>query len=303
MTLSNSAIVIRQKSLYGQCNQLEEGCQIKLALETLAEAVRKVSSLSDYNFGDKMQKGQIKNRLLAEIRLLLGNQETFAQYCGNCDRYVLQTFERNKDYDHRRDGNDLQSNNGNIKLQTNGEWTPFKGLLQDEEKVLVSKSGLSGRKIQVGIINQHPYVNIEMVNGNCVINGTTFELFKMLSDRMNFTIDWICYPEIDEIGQKQSDDRFNGILAKLAAGDVDLIANGAWKTPSRINTDYFEFLFPHDVEMVDILVKKTPEDDAYLFLAPFTVDVSLIFQLRTILESFIKMLIAKLFVCIMRRNA
>lgn len=283
------AIVTREMSLYGQCHELEEGCQIRLAMETFHQSLEKIARLGEYDFSETSKRGQIKNRLLAEMRLTLGNQEAASQYCGNCNRYVVQTFQRLNSGNHigdivRRepslDQTWTESNvdSGHVKVTNTGEWTPFKGLLQEDD-MDSEKPSIAGRKIRVGIINQPPYVNVQVEGEKCLVNGTSIELFKLLSSRMNFTVEWVCWQNLDHIGTMMPNGSSDGLLAKLASGEIEIAANGIWKTPSRVKSGLYEFFFPYDVDVVGLVVKKTPEDNEWLFLTPFTVDVSKHFDL------------------------
>lgn len=285
---TNTAVVQREISEYGSCDALKEGCQMKLAIDVLSEALHTVSSLKEYHFGNKKLKRLIKNRLLVEIRRIIGNDEKLAQYCGNCDRFILQAFERVTSnriqkkiitsptvanyFDYTNDED--RDNPFRVTITNTGKWTPFKGLLQEEETLKVPTGNLKGRQVRIGIINQKPFVNVQIHEGKCIVNGTTPEMFTVLSERMNFTIKWICWSNVNDIGSLQKDNSWNGILGKLLNHEIEIVGNGVWKTPSRIESGHFEFLTPFSVDTVVLVVKKTPEDDRYLFLAPFTYDVS-----------------------------
>jgi len=69
-SVTDVAIVRRELSVYSECSELKEGCQMRLAFETLREAIKKVIELPFYDFNDTNQiKAQTKKRLISEIRV------------------------------------------------------------------------------------------------------------------------------------------------------------------------------------------------------------------------------------------
>lgn len=269
---------------------MSEGCQFRLAVETLKSALRKVALTTDYDFTDIDMKRRTRNRLLTEMRLQLGSDESASgRYCGNCDRYTLQMFEKavigesikykRKPYSssHWSDVNFNDDLESGVKVTQTGEWTPFKGLIQSSDPIPIDVVNGGGQEYRVGVVNQRPLVNVELVDGKCVVNGTTIELLAIISSRLNFSIEYVCWsdPNDDRIGDSNGgDDNWDGLLGKLAEGKVDLAANGIWKTNSRVSSGKFIFLSAYDVDTVSLVVKKQPEDEKWLFICPFTLGVS-----------------------------
>jgi hypothetical protein len=71
-SVTDVAIVRRELSVYSECSELKEGCQMRLAFETLRQAIRKVIELPFYDFNDTHQiKAQTKNRVISEMRVSL----------------------------------------------------------------------------------------------------------------------------------------------------------------------------------------------------------------------------------------
>ncbi|RWS28262.1 glutamate receptor: ionotropic kainate 3-like protein 1, partial [Leptotrombidium deliense] len=282
--LSNTAIVQREVSEYGHCHELKEGCQMKLAFEIFKEATKKVASETEYDFTDLDMKRRTKNRMLAELRLLLGNDETFAQYCGNCDRYVLQVYETDKKRKSTKSakpeiswidsGVDLDPRN--VKISRSGHWTPFKGLLEASERVSRKFEGgnLGGREVKVGIVEQFPLINVYYEKNNvCNVSGVTVEMLYLLSWRMNFTIKWVCDPKVRELGiYNEKTKQWTGMIGKLARKEIEMTGNGYWKSIEMMESGKFAFTDPYDVENVGIIVKKAIEDHPFLFTTPFTWD-------------------------------
>lgn len=108
-------------------------------------------------------------------------------------------------------------------------------------------------------------------NSSQEILGTTYEMVLVLAAKMNFTpIFVVDYSH--NLGYLQSDGLWTGMLKRVVDGEVDIGANGYWKTYDRLKAVYFTF--PFMLKEIGMLVKKTDEDHKYLFLAPFTWDVS-----------------------------
>lgn len=69
-SVSSVSVVRREVSGYSECNEMREGCQMRLAFETLKNAIKKVIELPFYDFNDTKQvKAQTKNRVIAEMRV------------------------------------------------------------------------------------------------------------------------------------------------------------------------------------------------------------------------------------------
>ena len=277
---------------------------MKLAVEVFSEALQTLAVYNEYNIANFNTKPLTKNKIITEMRRILGNDLKLAQHCGNCDRFVLQAFEKVSSskfkkkiitsslFDYYLDYNKEKKNTNNdcddddkfhVLIKNNGQWTPFKGLVKEEEPMAYSNGNLKGKQVRVGIINQKPNVNVQILGKKCIVNGTTPELLALLAERINFTIKWVCWSDVSTIGTKQKDGSWDGILGKLLNQEIEIIGNGVWKTPSIIKSRQFEFLNPFSVDIISIVVKKTPEDSEFLFLTPFTYDVSLatnIFLLR-----------------------
>ena len=73
------SVARREVSAYSQCNELREGCQMRLAFETLRDAIKKVIELPVYDFNDTKQvKAMTKNRVIAEMKVSLIFSSFFA---------------------------------------------------------------------------------------------------------------------------------------------------------------------------------------------------------------------------------
>lgn len=106
------------------------------------------------------------------------------------------------------------------------------------------------------------------IHNNSVENivGVTYEIVLVLAAKLNFTPNFI-------VGNKNvSESGWSALCKKVADGEVDIGANGYRRTADRIGM--VEFSVSFYLEEVGMLVKKTSEDHKYLFLAPFTWDVS-----------------------------
>ena len=103
-------------------------------------------------------------------------------------------------------------------------------------------------------------------------------MVKILATKMNFTIKW----EVDStttLGRlvNKEKNEWTGMIGKLLNNKVEIAANGYWRTIDRM--DAVHFTFPFDKEEMSMMIQKTSEDHKYLFLTPFTWDVSVIISL------------------------
>uniref|UniRef100_A0AAN0N6H9 Ionotropic receptor 93a n=1 Tax=Polyphagotarsonemus latus TaxID=1204166 RepID=A0AAN0N6H9_9ACAR len=164
-----------------------------------------------------------------------------------------------------------------VKIETRASWQPFKGLLQvSNDPVLMNTGSLSGKHLRIGIVSQTPIINVEIDStGGCIVNGSTYELINVLREQLNFTYEWVCSKKMNEEGIGYYDDQkqtWNGLLGMIAKKKIDLAANGIYKTKQRVRSKIFTYTIPYDEEVIKVLVKKTPENDEWLFLTPFTYD-------------------------------
>lgn len=87
------------------------------------------------------------------------------------------------------------------------EWTPFNGFDKERKALLESEDAkYAGKVIKIGIVPQEPRLRIrdaepgdkldqkrkEKTCGDRVIEGVTYDIVKMLQERMNFTVEWDC---------------------------------------------------------------------------------------------------------------
>ena len=108
-------------------------------------------------------------------------------------------------------------------------------------------------------------------NSTQEIVGTTYEMVLVLAAKLNFTPNFVVDYSAN-LGSMQTDGTWTGMLKQIVDGNVDIGANGYWKTYDRVKVVHFTF--PFNLKEISMLTKKTDEDHKYLFLAPFTWDVS-----------------------------
>lgn len=89
---------------------------------------------------------------------------------------------------------------------------------------------------------------------------------------MNFTPEYVVDADSITLGRKNKDGTWTGMIGKILKKEVDIAANGYWRTIDRMDAVYFTF--PFDLEEMSMMIQKTTEDHKYLFLTPFTWDVS-----------------------------
>lgn len=63
-----------------------------------------------------------------------------------------------------------------------------------------------------------------------------------------------------------------GLLGVIADGKADLAANRVYRTLKRLRAQQFTFTTEYDEDVIKMLVKKTTENNEWLFLSPFTSD-------------------------------
>src|SRR5690606_10081224 len=97
------------------------------------------------------------------------------------------------------------------------------------------------------------------------IVGLNYEIILVLAAKLNFTPNFV-------IGNRNGSEKNWSTFKKVVDGEVDIGANGYWRTTDRVMA--VDFSVPFYLEEVGMLMKKTSEDHKYLFLAPFTWDVS-----------------------------
>jgi len=97
-------------------------------------------------------------------------------------------------------------------------------------------------------------------------------MILVLATKMNFTPNWTADYDAITLGRLQKDNTWSGMISKVKDGLVDIAANGYWRTQDRMSAVHFTF--PFDKEEMAMMIQKTSEDHKYLFLTPFTWDVS-----------------------------
>lgn len=100
-------------------------------------------------------------------------------------------------------------------------------------------------------------------------------MITVLQEQLNFTYEWVCSHQMNKDGIGHYDDKrgvWTGLLGLITENKIDLAANAFYRTPTRLRSKLFTFTNAYDEEVVKMLVKKTPENNQWLFLTPFTYD-------------------------------
>ncbi|KAH7642523.1 hypothetical protein DERF_003675 [Dermatophagoides farinae] len=221
--------------------------------------------------GTASKRIQIKNRLMSDIKISLDSSD-FGQ---DCHTYVVESLFRHRTNDLVDEQKGIvQINNKGVKYeihtQTHGTWNVFKGLLTDgrDGPFRPAVVDYKNRPLKIGIVHQPPYVQITMVNGTQDIKGTNYEMILVIAAKMNFTPVYTVY---DTMGSLQTqNDSLKNLIQKVSEGEVEIGANGYWKTMASFKIA--DFTYPYDMEDISIVVRKTDEDHRFLFLAPFAWD-------------------------------
>lgn len=230
----------------------------------------------------------LKNRILADMRLLL--HETQNSSCGACDRFELQVFEKKEKREdpkpwlkRKPDAPSvwIEDQDFDVHIHTTGDWTPVKGYWARNQVFSAwakDEAASSGKEkvLRVAVFEQKPRLNvIKNADNSCTVNGSGPAIVELLAERLNFTIVYNC----DETGygHKEQGKWTNGVMKLLAEGKVDLVANPIWRLPNEnklLWTDS-EFLWTRAFweDSASLMVQKSTEDHAWLFMLPFTWDV------------------------------
>lgn len=106
-----------------------------------------------------------------------------------------------------------------------------------------------------------------------MINGTTYNIINVLATKMNFSPEFVLNDKWTTLGRKDpKTGKWSGMIENVLDNSIEIAANGYWRTVDRM--DAVHFTFPFDYEQLAMLIQKTSEDHKYLFLTPFTWDVS-----------------------------
>lgn len=294
LALTETAVVRRTVSPYARCGQLSEGCQLRLAVDSLLHSLRRVSANVTLQDAELLHRNRklLKNRILSEMRQFLHGEQTSA--CGACDRFELQVAEKKEKTDSKKpwlkkkaaapsvwiDNQDFE-----VNIHTTGEWTPVKGYMAKNQVFSAwakDETASSGKKtvIKAAVFEHRPRLWVERIPKNgrmeCKVNGSGPAILSLLAERLNFTIEYNC----DETGYgyKENGKWTNGAMKLLAEGKVDMLVNPIWKLPEKGNTKLWtdkEFLWSRAFweDSASLMVQKSTEDHAWLFMLPFTWDV------------------------------
>lgn len=281
LAVAKAAVVKREISAYSDCGEMKEGCQLRLAFETLSEAIRRLAE-DGYSGDDGKTETRrwAKAKLLREMRAQLGNDETALSYCGNCDRYVLQTYEKKPPKENTtpwikqkpKPKSVWVDEDIGVSIRTSGEWAPYKGFQQTKlaYEMNTGLGKLINSRFTVGVFEQLPRIRVNKVGATCNVTGVPAKIFELLVERLNFTFEWKC--DWNEFGRKDSNGKWSGMMGALQRGEVDIGANAFWQLKSR--KPDVKWSIPYSEESVGVMVQKSTEDHKFLFLLPFTYDVS-----------------------------
>lgn len=261
-----------------------------LAVDSLRQTLKRIST--NLTLGEEevllSNRKLLKNRILSEMRLLLhGSQSTS---CGACDRFELQVCEKKEKTDDPKPWLKrkpvppsvwVEDQDFEVNIHSTGEWTPVKGYIGKNQVFAAwakDESASSGKKtvLKVAVFEQRPRLwVVRNSDKTCSVNGSAPAILSLLSERLNFTIEYNC--EETGYGHKENGKWTPGVMKLLADGKVDMLVNPIWKLPdgnNRLWTDK-EFLWSRGFweDSASLMVQKSTEDHAWLFMLPFTWDV------------------------------
>lgn len=168
--ISMSNMLLLESAHNQNCKAIRFHCIQGLLFELIHQALLKVLPEKQ-----SLRPFQIKNRLLSTIRVSikvsftkgftlsfclekyrLASSNFTANSCGNCNHLEINSFHKHRTNDIVDDYNEIvQVNYPNLKYEiftkNNGNWSPFKGLLlQDDDD---SETNLKNRPLNIGIIH------------------------------------------------------------------------------------------------------------------------------------------------------
>lgn len=283
LALTNSAVIQRELNQYSKCNQFSEDCQFILAFSSLKEALERASSnISTLNETVLLKdRSFLRNRLVSDLKYLL-TLPHHTGHCGNCDRFVLKMFQiapKKRDpkpwLKRKSTPNSvwLPKQDFSVYVSEEGEWLPTKGYMAKNQvfpAFLDAGLQFKQKELRVAIFQQLPRIHVnKLKDGSCNVTGSTPEILRLLEERLNFTIKWDCSETTH--GYKVNG-QWTGVMKLLIDNKVDMAANGFWKLASWRNEVKWSAAF--NEESVVMMVQKSTEDHKWLFLLPFTWDVS-----------------------------
>jgi hypothetical protein len=245
-------------------------------MNSLVDGLNKIHNNLTMDERIQLQKNRklARNRLIHEMNAHLSNTQN--SLCGSCDRFVLQIFEKTeKKVDKKpwlkRKPTPVsvhlgQDQDFDVKVTDRGEWTPSKGFASKNFVFPVwiqNTKDFGNRTIKVAIFDQPPRTLVNEKNGICNVSGATVEIIKLLAERLNFTIEWVC-------GNKTFGE-WSGVMKLLTTKKVDMAANPFWKLPSWKKKLKWSRAFTE--ESAVMMVQKSTEDHNWLWMLPFTWDV------------------------------
>ena len=267
---------------------MSEGCQFKLATETLRASLEKI--VGNWSRDKELlinNRKLLKNRILSDVRLRLHDSGT--SFCGACDRFELQVFEKTERKEHPKPWMKkkhqaksvwIQDQDYDVHIHSTAEWTPVKGYMAKnqvfsawarDENAAFQKETV----IRAAVFDAKPRTNVvRNPDGSCQVNGSAPAILQMLAERLNFTVVYNC--EYSGYGRKVNGKWTDGVMKLLAEGKVDVLVNPIWKLPPG-NEHLWQdtdFLWSRAFweNSAALMVQKSTEDHAWLFMLPFTWD-------------------------------
>ena len=285
LALTETAVVRRKMSEYqmSRCSsQMSEGCQFKLAINTLVDSLDRIhSNVTQVDRLALQKHPKLKrNKLIHQMTMDLSNSQN--SLCGSCDRLVLQVYEKTakktdlKPWLKRKPtppSVHLENQDFDVKITQRGEWTPTKGFASKNSVFPVwveHAKDFANMNLKVAIFEQRPRIWVKRgENGECIeVKGSTVEIIKLLAERLNFTITWVC--TATTFGNKKTD-KWSGVMELLESKQVDMAGNPFWKLPSWKSSLVWSRAFTE--ESAAMMVQKSTEDHDWMWMLPFTWDV------------------------------
>lgn len=298
LAVTNSAVIQRRLNQYAKCHRFSEDCQLVSIFSTLKEALHRASSNITQSNETILLENRVflRNRLVPDLRYLI-TLPRYNHHCGNCDRFILKMFQMKKKVENKKPWLKRKSERKSVWIpdqdysvyvSEEGEWIPSKGYMAKNHvypAFLDKGVQFKETKLKVAIFQQLPRIRVnKLSDGKCNVTGSTVQILKLLEERLNFTVEWICSE--NHFGIRDANGKWTGVMKLLVSGEAHMGGNGFWKLPSWRDEVKWSAAFYE--ESVSMMVQKSAEDHKWLFLLPFTWDVRVLKLFHSLWTTFIQ---------------
>lgn len=131
--------------------------------------------------------------------------------------------------------------------------------------------GLNGEELKIVVLSHTPAVFKNQISDETVYSGIEVELIKVLSEVMNFTVEYYETPEADEEkwGSKSENGTFTGLLAEMEDGRADIAIADLHYTIFHL--EIMDLSIPYNTECLTFLTPESLSDNSWqTLIVPFS---------------------------------